>query len=200
MNGKDRRLLGAAALIASLAAPAAAPAQPETAGALNACAKIKTNRDRLDCYDRLARHGTPVTAENPAHGGAAAAEPRRPVRGAAGDDAVKRENAPPAKPAAKAAPAERAKRSTTAERAAFGLQRQSQTPSEISVTVSGVQRTYFGEVTFTTEDGQVWKQTGARRPRLPEPPFAATIERGSFDSYFLRPITGGAAVRVLRQR
>ena len=80
------------------------------------------------------------------------------------------------------------------------MSRLADVPSKISVTVVNVQKTYYGGLILTTEDGAVWKQTGTSRPLLAKPPFAATIERGAFDSYFLRPEGHRGAIRVFREQ
>ena len=85
-------------------------------------------------------------------------------------------------------------------RTSFGLPEAAETPERIEIVVAALAETQSGTARFTTEDGQVWEQTSARTRRYAPVPFAAVIETGAANSYFLTPEGGGLAVRVRRLR
>lgn len=73
-------------------------------------------------------------------------------------------------------------------------------PESRRATVVSVGKTAYGKLVFTTAAGEVWQQTDRGRPRYPDPPFDVEIRGGAADSFFLRAVTGGVAVRVARSR
>lgn len=95
-----------------------------------------------------------------------------------------------------------ATRSTT-ESEQFGLserQRNPETLDSVNVVVVSVDSNAYGKLIFTTESGQVWRQTDMNKRRYRQIPFDAEIRRGASGSFFIRPVTGGASVRVKRSR
>ena len=85
----------------------------------------------------------------------------------------------------------------------FGLsevQKQPESLDSIKVVVVSVDSNAYGKLIFTTESGQVWRQTDQNRRRYRQIPFDAEIRKGSVGSFFLAPQSGGAAVRVKRSK
>ena len=66
--------------------------------------------------------------------------------------------------------------------------------------VVAVDENAYGKLLFTTESGQVWRQTDQGRPRYRQIPFEAVIRNGAAGSFFIKPLSGGVAVRVKRSK
>jgi hypothetical protein len=92
----------------------------------------------------------------------------------------------------------------TAEAQQFELsevQKQPESLDSIDVVVVSVDSNAYGKLIFTTESGQVWRQTDQRRPpRYRQIPFDAEIRQGAAGSFFIKPLSGGASVRVTRSK
>jgi hypothetical protein len=86
----------------------------------------------------------------------------------------------------------------------FGLSETQKNPEplgSINVVVVSVDSNAYGKLIFTTESGQVWRQTDqGRPPRYRQIPFDAEIRQGAVGSFFIRPISGDVSVRVKRSR
>jgi hypothetical protein len=86
----------------------------------------------------------------------------------------------------------------------FGLSETQKNPEpldSINVVVVSVDNNAYGKLIFTTERGQVWRQTDQRRPpRYRQMPFDAEIRQGAAGSFFIKPLSGGASVRVTRSK
>jgi hypothetical protein len=84
----------------------------------------------------------------------------------------------------------------------FGL-KEERPPKEtnaVQVTVTSVRKNLTNRFIFETENGQVWLQTDQRTVRYGDVPFQAEIRPASMGSFFLRPVAGGASVRVRREK
>jgi len=91
----------------------------------------------------------------------------------------------------------------TAEAQQFGLsevQKQPESLDSIDVVVVSVDSNAYGKLIFTTKSGQVWRQTDQNRRRYRQIPFDAEIRQGAAGSFFIKPLSGGASVRVRRSK
>lgn len=70
----------------------------------------------------------------------------------------------------------------------------------IQVIVAAVRKNLSNKFVFETGDGQVWVQTDRRTVRYEDTPFSAEIRAASLGSFFLKPASGGVAVRVRREK
>ena len=85
----------------------------------------------------------------------------------------------------------------------FGLSEAQKNPEpleSVNVIVVAVDENAYGKSLFTTESGQVWRQTDQGRPRYRQIPFEAVIRNGAAGSFFIKPLSGGVAVRVKRSK
>lgn len=85
----------------------------------------------------------------------------------------------------------------------FGLEsteKYAGSPDSIEVVVVAADENAYGKLVYTTQDGQVWRQSDQRSPRTPELPFDAEIRRAAAGSFFLIPLSGGIAIRVQRRQ
>jgi len=85
----------------------------------------------------------------------------------------------------------------------FGLSEAQKNPEpleSVNVIVVAVDENAYGKLLFTTESGQVWRQTDQGRPRYRQIPFEAVIRNGAAGSFFIKPLSGGVAVRVKRSK
>jgi hypothetical protein len=84
----------------------------------------------------------------------------------------------------------------------FGL-KEKRPPKEtttVQVTITSVRKNLTNRFIFETGNGQLWLQTDQRTVRYGDVPFEAEIRPASMGSFFLRPVTGGASVRVRREK
>jgi hypothetical protein len=173
-------LLAAAGPLAALAQPSSNASRP--------CTEIETDAERLACYDRALRPGSPA-AETPAPATAAPATPASAARAARPESrrALRNTVAPTAAapPAPVAAPAAPAATPSAAE-------------APIAILVVGVRELRGRDAVFTTDSGEIWLQTDGQNVRFPQTPFRAEIKPGALNSYFLVPVDGGRAIRVHR--
>ncbi len=91
----------------------------------------------------------------------------------------------------------------TAEAQQFGLsevQKQPESLDSIDVVVVSVDSNAYGKLIFTTKSGQVWRQTDQNRRRYRQIPFDAEIRQGAAGSFFIKPLSGGASIRVTHSK
>lgn len=173
----------------------------DAAPAVAACGAIADDAARLRCYDAAAGGAEPSPPS--AEPAPAESAPRSAERAPAESPPPRAEQPPPAELPSAASPPPpdgppAAARAAARER--FGLPSPADAPDTIAVVVVEIEETISGTARFTTEDGQVWEQTSSRTRPYPDLPFGARIESAASNSYFLRPASGGAAVRVRRVR
>jgi hypothetical protein len=170
--------------------------------ALRTCSAIESERDRLDCFDALARDAlhagrvAPPSSLPPA--GPAASVPAPPSAPAAAGAAAA-PTAPPAPPIA-TQPTPRPEPPPVVSTADFGLEhRTSIHPSgeTLSATLALVESSGYGQLRVTLDNGQVWEQVGSDRYQL-KVGDAVIIERGRFNSFFLRKQSSDRKVRFTR--
>lgn len=85
----------------------------------------------------------------------------------------------------------------------FGLSQSQRNPDSldsINVRVVSIENDPYGKLIFVTESGQVWHQIDRSTPRYRQMPFEAEIRQGAVGSFFIKPLSGGVAVRVKRNR
>ena len=138
---------------------------------LRQCGLIDDEIERYNCYDRVLRPGETPT-------------PREP-----------RSSTPPAQPAPEAQPAD-------VEREQFGVkERRPSEPDLLNVVIVKIGENALGRLLYYTEDGQIWQQSDNKKtPMYRKTPFAAKIRRGTMDSFFVKPDSGGFSVRVHRKK
>ena len=198
-------------------------AQAEYEEVIARCAKIPSVGDRILCLEDALRGSTQagetaidanaVAKENPTPDSSVAAA----ALAVAADDAdlveaVTEESGQFAPPdAAPAPPAEETMPAAAAavfaadalEARQFGLSEAEKDPEpldSINAIVVAVNSNAYGKLIFTTESGQVWRQTDTNKRRYRQIPFEAEIRRGAAGSFFLRPLTGGPSIRVKRSK
>jgi len=95
--------------------------------------------------------------------------------------------------------------SSAEDRSSFGAQhlrrdQKPEEPDEIRVLVTSWRTSPLGKMVFTTEDGQVWRQSDSNRvfPRTEQ--FHATIKKGMMGSFFLKIDGIRRNIRVKRIR
>ncbi len=173
----------------------------DLAAALRTCSAIASEHDRLACFDTLARDAlnpgrvapsTGVTPDGPAT--SAPAPPSAPAAAAA--------PAAPTQPAPPIAtqPTPRPEPPPVVSTADFGLEHRTSThPSgeTLSATLALVESGGYGQLRVTLDNGQVWEQVGTDRYQL-KVGDAVVIERGRFNSFFLRKQSSDRKVRFTR--
>lgn len=90
---------------------------------------------------------------------------------------------------------------TSLEVEQFGLSQTQRDPDpleSVNAVIVAVDNNPYGKLIFTTDSGQVWRQTDRHNKRYRQIPFDAEIRKGVSGSYFLRPVRGGVAIRVKR--
>lgn len=70
--------------------------------------------------------------------------------------------------------------------------------NKITVEVLSHKKARNGAYIFTMKDGSVWKQSDAKRRPIKIEVFTATISKGKFGSFVLKPKEGSWSVRVKR--
>ena len=198
-------------------------AQAENEEVIARCAKIPSVGDRILCLEDALRSSTQagetaidanaVAKENPTPDSSATAAA---VVVAADDadlvEAVTEESgqsapqdvasAPQAEEAMPAA-VDTVTAAETSEAEQFGLsevQKNAEPLDSVNVVVVFVDSNAYGKLIFTTESGQVWRQSDQGTRRYRQIPFDAEIRRGAAGSFFLRPLTGGPSIRVKRSK
>ncbi len=181
-------------------------AAAQTSDALEQCASIASETQRLACYDDLLRPAAPESTPEPP---APPAETTRPSAAESSAVAEPAADAPPPPAAATRAPAPR---EANAERPAevaepeprrerrFRLRRNREANRDEEDVVVVEVRTSISDLRiFTIEDGRVFTQTSTDTVRHDDPPFDARLEPASFGSYFLIPEGSARGVRVSLQ-
>lgn len=70
--------------------------------------------------------------------------------------------------------------------------------NRINVEILSHTKARNGAYIFTMKDGSVWKQSDAKRRPIKKGSFTATISKGDFASFILKPKEGSWSVRVKR--
>lgn len=140
-----------------------ARAQQDSEDGVEACRSIEEPMRRLACYDRAT--GGPLNQQAKSEG---LRDRPAAVAPAETGAAHARESAAPA-----------------SGRDIFGLKDRArrEEPPEIDVHIVSYRRDPYGKWIFTTEDGQVWKQTDDRRAFLRGEAITATLKRSAFGTY-----------------
>lgn len=214
--------LGAIALLTAQAGLTQSDAA-ETLADLEACAQIERDRARLACFDGVlaseplgepqapavaAEESPPDLRQNSAQEAAATASAQAPAPAAApSPESIARTS--PASPsvasAAESRPApavaatqSRDDRRASATRAPVAASPDDEGEERQIVTIVSVNTQLAGSARFTTNEGQVYRQTsgGNLRGRFPDVPFEASIERGTLSSVFLAIGDNRRRVRV----
>ena len=163
---------------------AAAAAYGDNEDEIARCARIASTGDRILCLEEALRRASDRKNETTGKGAAGGPAAGVPVARSGGNVAA---SPPPA-----AAADER-----------FGLEnteKYAASPDSIEVVVVAAEENVYGKLVYTTQDGQVWRQSDQRSPRTPELPFDAEIRRAAAGSFFLKPLSGGIAIRVQRRQ
>lgn len=172
------------------------------------CAGIASTGDRILCLEEALRRASDRKNEAPAKAGPEeTAEARRHGRedsraGAANADETTGKGAADG-PVARSAGSAASPPPAAAADERFGLEnteRYAGSPDSIEVVVVAVEENVYGKLVYTTQEGEVWRQSDQRSPRTPELPFDAEIRRAAAGSFFLKPSSGGIAVRVQRRQ
>jgi hypothetical protein len=180
------------ALLGSASCPAAEPLAP-----LLACRAVADSAARLACFDREAAHlaGSPAPAIGGGAPTAAAPAPSVAATAPAAAPPTSSATASGGTPAAAATAPSNSKEN-------FGLSPATLNQKEIaagtrpaelksidahivSVSASGI-----GRVTFTLDNGQVWRQLSAEGDLLSKPGDSVTVSRGLFGSFWLQNKNG----------
>lgn len=198
----------------------ALPADAGNEDAIARCARLASVGDRILCLEDALRQSSNDAAESdpvvdmapastkqaeispPSEGEDSESYPRA---GPAPASAKQTEISPPS--AAEVPPTAAQATSISTDDASptnenYGLKEQ-RPPREINtiqVTVTSVRKNLSNKFVFETEDDQVWLQTDQRTVRYGDTPFKAEIRPASMGSFFLKPDSGGASVRVRRQK
>jgi hypothetical protein len=131
-----KRASSTAVALLALCGVAVAQSSADTAAAIEACAQIKEQALRLECFDKLAQPAPARSAEAAAVAPPAAVDPQR------------RAAAPPPAPAPAAnVPTKRQARAADREE------------SEVLSSVAALREIQPGRVEVTLANGQVWRQT-----------------------------------------
>jgi hypothetical protein len=223
MPAKHNKNYGAVLLPLLILWPALT-AQAENEEVIARCAKIPSVGDRILCLEDALRGSAQagetaldadaVAEENPTPDSAVAAaavvvtvknvDVAEEVTIAAGQseppDVAPAPQADETMPAAAAA----VSAADALEAQQFGLSEVQKNPEpldSINVVVVSVDSNAYGKLIFTTESGQVWRQTDqGRPPRYRQIPFGAEIRQGAAGSFFIKPLSGGASIRVKRSK
>ena len=205
-NKKPRLFLVAA--IGILLLPAAAYADDSLGAALEICATIENDNDRLSCYDALAllNDGVAPAVESAAEPAAAEPAPAEPVAEPAAEPAP---TAPETlTPAAKPAPAAVAATAETLpeviplsdEIGKSGVRKDDDAPQKHSARVTKcVENKQSGQYYFYFDNGQVWKQSNYRKLLWRKCEFDVTIAKAIF-GYDMYIPEKDRTVRVSRLR
>ena len=169
-NRYKARVFAAVALALTISVFLASPTHAQSAEDLAQCASIERDRQRLACYDAL----VPVSTANSAQSSAPSANPAPEVAGAA-----------------TVSVSDSSSSSNRDER-----RRRQRDRDAVEVVIVDVYVNFTGRAAFTTKDGDVYVQTSTESVRHGEPPFPATLEPGTFGSFFLSPNDENARIRV----
>jgi len=178
----------------------AMPAQADNEDAIARCARIATVGDRILCLEDALRQSSKEVAEPPVVTILPPTE--TPVVEAMPVKKTAVAEAPPVKETAAAVTPTAMDEAVPPADESFGL-KEKRPPKEakaVQVTVTSVRKSLTNKFIFETENGQLWLQTDQRTLRFGDVPFEAEIRPASMGSFFLRPLSGGASVRVRREK
>ncbi len=176
-----------------IAVLAAMPALAENEDTIARCAKIGSVGDRILCLEDALRESSNEVAATP------------PEADLATTTVIENVASPTVEPEVSSSATD-AKSVLTDDASLatekYGLkdQRPPQETNTIHVIVASVRKNLSNKFVFETEDGQVWLQTDQRTVRYENAPFRAEIRPASMGSFFLKPDSGGASVRVRREK
>lgn len=68
---------------------------------------------------------------------------------------------------------------------------------ELDITFVSIRKSGIGKLVLTTEDGQVWKQTGTKKVFYPSP-VSGQIRKGMMGAYYFRPDTKEPPIKIKR--
>ncbi len=68
---------------------------------------------------------------------------------------------------------------------------------ELDITFVSIRKNGIGKLVLTTEDGQVWKQTGTEKVFYPSP-VSGRIRKGMMGAYYFRPGTKEPPIKIER--
>lgn len=175
-------------------AGAQSPAASSSLQDFLACQEIKKRKARYKCYDALERADAPATVPPAAAMPSATAAP--PTAAAAPV------SAPPAAAVPQATTASPVM-DEAAERRDFGLpesKRERKGPETLMVHIVSATLGQSGKWTFRTSDGQIWRQTNAKRVVFRSQSFQAEISRAPLSGFYFRPADQKLRLRVKRIR
>ncbi len=207
-------VVGIAILAAVCMRPAVAQQpSPETVAGMKACLAVHKKRERLRCFEALARE---TIARAEATKGLAAGGLEKGKRSAGGRGEASPVPGAPAMSTGSRAERSQAERdrdrSSRADRvrpaeearvrADYGLKRKKarKEPKKLAVVITAAWPDRRGRWHFETADGQVWRQKDDVRVRLTKLPVAARLEKGMFGGYFLDIKGVPSDIRVERLR
>lgn len=160
-----RLITGFLLAVAACALPAIASADDDIAGAVKACRAESDDARRLACYDRAAGRGSVAAPEAPAPS-AAPAGPAQPAPAATSEDNFGRER--------QLAHEEDKKREEATREV-----------GELRASIISIETRMDGLMTFTLDNGQVWRQNRPDSRFSIEQGDAILIQPGSLNSFIL---------------
>lgn len=163
----------------------------DLAAALRVCSAIESAAERLACFDALARdtHNAAPVAASPAPVVPTAA-PAPPVPTVSTTQTPSVATQPPPAPAPP----------PVVSTADFGIEHRTSTHpagETLSATLAVVEDGGYGQLRVTLDNGQIWEQVGSDRYQL-KVGDQVVIERGRFNSFFLRKHASDRKVRFTR--
>ncbi len=177
----------------AIAVLAAMPSLAENEDTIARCAKIGSVGDRILCLEDALRESSHQVAAAPPDADLAATS-------AIGNEASLPIESEVSSSAAEAETVLTADSSLATENYGLKEQRPPREANTIQVTVTSVSKNLGNRLIFETEEGHVWVQTDQRTVRYEDTPFKAEIRPASMSSFFLKPASGGASVRVRREK
>ena len=163
----------------------------DTQEALKACAQLSNNVSRLACYDSLLRTDTAKSLESPKSKFGLKKTPSKLKSTLKTPTAPVMVQNPLTNPRDEAEP-------STMKKILNSLTKEKKDITSAAYEVSSHKKGLNGAYIFTMKDRSVWKQTDSMRRPLKKGGFPATISKGTFGSYILKPKKGSWSVRVKR--
>ncbi len=215
-RGLDGLIPGICAIALAAISAAAAQETVSIEEALQICNRIKGERDRLDCFEGLARAADPESKEGdasvkegpvtiikpaPAEGTRPEATPTSPEKPSTrSQTAADRDQAEDsAAPAAPRRDSEQRVIILTEEQAKERL-RGPLTPREKGERYEAkVRKAWFNgerKLFVLLDNGELWKQSQSKRPTLPKPGDPVSLKKSAFGSWFVRLRPGYPSVRM----
>ncbi len=150
---------------------------------LRACSKVKSDLERLVCYDKI------FTALPKAK--APASKSKFGLK----ESNLKLER--PMRPVMSGNP-QASNDPTTLKMLLDTFLKKDSAINRITVEVLSHKKERNGTYIFTMKDGSVWKQSDAKRRSIKKGVFIATISKGNFENFILKPKEGSWSLRVKR--